>query len=598
MLSMASLAQGAPARASRPWVWDWRGAAMVWAAMAAAYLLVLASISYKPYDGDDLMRLQQVRDLLAGQSWFDVTQYRMNPPDGAAMHWSRLVDIPLAGSILLLRLFMSAAGAEYWASVLVPLAYLGAALFLSRAIMLRLGFSPGQVLAGLGLAILFPLLPPAFAPMRIDHHSPQALAAMAGALLLLHAPDRRAAMLAGLAAAAWLVISLEGLPAVALLAALYGLRYAVVGDRSLGWFLGALALAAPVLSLATRPASEFAQWCDILLPAHWAGFAAAAAIAALLPRLPGQEQPLGRLVAIGLLPLVCAPLALLLTGECAAGPFATLSPMLQIYWYDHIYEGLPVWKQGGALALPALYTALLVPAGLWAAFKAGLVRADNRLIWILYAALAFGVAVYGLFLMREMLVAQLLALPLALALAVHFVPIARNLRFLLPRVFATVGCVILVTPAGASLAGMWFDRQGPAALEASTVRSDRGAATPCDFATITRLDRGHVFTSFNSAPTVLVNTPHSVEVGGYHRNTAGLERVIRAFTGEAVDARRIVAQSGADYLVACLRDDSLAIFAHGRPDSLAARVLTDDVPRWLVPAEGFETGSLRVWRIR
>ncbi|HMA50771.1 MAG TPA: hypothetical protein VKP60_13520, partial [Magnetospirillaceae bacterium] len=47
-------------------------------------------------DTDDHMRLQQVRDWMAGQSWFDVTQYRMNPPTGMLMHWSRLLDVPLA----------------------------------------------------------------------------------------------------------------------------------------------------------------------------------------------------------------------------------------------------------------------------------------------------------------------------------------------------------------------------------------------------------------------------------------------------------------------------------------------------------------------
>ena len=48
-------------------------------------------------DTDDVMRLVQVRDLLGGQGWFDLYQHRMNPPEGTLMHWSRLVDAPLAG---------------------------------------------------------------------------------------------------------------------------------------------------------------------------------------------------------------------------------------------------------------------------------------------------------------------------------------------------------------------------------------------------------------------------------------------------------------------------------------------------------------------
>src|SRR3954470_2948132 len=47
-------------------------------------------------DTDSAMRLVQVRDLLAGQSWFDTVQHRLNTPYGLPMHWSRLVDAPLA----------------------------------------------------------------------------------------------------------------------------------------------------------------------------------------------------------------------------------------------------------------------------------------------------------------------------------------------------------------------------------------------------------------------------------------------------------------------------------------------------------------------
>ena len=54
-------------------------------------------------DTDDNMRMSQVRALLSGQDWFDLRQYKMNPPFGANIHWSRLVDLPLAGIILALR---------------------------------------------------------------------------------------------------------------------------------------------------------------------------------------------------------------------------------------------------------------------------------------------------------------------------------------------------------------------------------------------------------------------------------------------------------------------------------------------------------------
>lgn len=43
-------------------------------------------------DTDDNLRMMQVRGLLAGQGWFDLRQYRLDPPMGADIHWSRLVS--------------------------------------------------------------------------------------------------------------------------------------------------------------------------------------------------------------------------------------------------------------------------------------------------------------------------------------------------------------------------------------------------------------------------------------------------------------------------------------------------------------------------
>ena len=40
------------------------------------------------WDPDDQLRLVQLRDFLNGQGWFDNRQYRLNPPEGAPMHWS------------------------------------------------------------------------------------------------------------------------------------------------------------------------------------------------------------------------------------------------------------------------------------------------------------------------------------------------------------------------------------------------------------------------------------------------------------------------------------------------------------------------------
>src|SRR5690606_5982812 len=73
-------------------------------------------------DNDSLMRMVVVRDLIAGQDWYDSIQYRMGIEPGLSMHWSRLVDAPLA---LLFSVLGESAAAFLWPSLL-----LGAALVL------------------------------------------------------------------------------------------------------------------------------------------------------------------------------------------------------------------------------------------------------------------------------------------------------------------------------------------------------------------------------------------------------------------------------------------------------------------------------------
>ena len=71
---------------------------IIWSATVFSYL-VTSFRAGEMLSTDDAMRLVEVRDFLAGQGWFDLTQYRLSPPDGVPMHWSRLIDLPLAALI-------------------------------------------------------------------------------------------------------------------------------------------------------------------------------------------------------------------------------------------------------------------------------------------------------------------------------------------------------------------------------------------------------------------------------------------------------------------------------------------------------------------
>jgi len=82
---------------------------LIW---SVAAITLAATSGIDRVSTDDAMRLVEVRDLLAGQNWFDLTQYRLNPPGGVVSHWSRLIDLPLALLIKANELVLPTALAE------------------------------------------------------------------------------------------------------------------------------------------------------------------------------------------------------------------------------------------------------------------------------------------------------------------------------------------------------------------------------------------------------------------------------------------------------------------------------------------------------
>jgi len=184
--------------------------------LTAAVAIGLPAIRGGVFDAmstDDAMRLVQVRDWIGGQGWFDLLQYRLDPP-GASMHWSRVVDVPLAALILLLRSLIGTHGAETVTLVVWPALMLAAALVLVAAIARQM--SNGVANAQITAVVLAVLAAPAlihFRPGAIDHHNAQIVLLLA--LVLLTSQIEQSAVkaaLGGLVASLSLAIGVEMLP--------------------------------------------------------------------------------------------------------------------------------------------------------------------------------------------------------------------------------------------------------------------------------------------------------------------------------------------------------------------------------------------------
>ncbi|NBC47839.1 MAG: hypothetical protein GVY22_07595, partial [Gammaproteobacteria bacterium] len=318
-------------------------------------------------DSDDIMRLLQVQQWLDAGAWYDLTQPRLNPPDGVAMHWSRLPDLPLAAVIALSEPLLGAERAALLAALLVP-ALLGVAFFAAFVWAARpVTGRKGQVYAGLiGLVLSVPQA--AFAAGRIDHHGWQLLLATvgAGAVLRMLAvtaatagsgptsatpglfglPKRssrpeaaRLAMLAavaGPASALGLWVGAEAIPAVAFATAALAIGWLLhgrTGALALALFGLALLLASLIILLvALGPGERTAVFCDAF---SWVSVGLAAAVAlfglgaVVAERRLVDAGPPKRLVAAIFITLPLLGLLYALFPHCAGGPYAGLSSMVE-----------------------------------------------------------------------------------------------------------------------------------------------------------------------------------------------------------------------------------------------------------------------------
>src|SRR3954464_3370199 len=169
-------------------------------------------------DTDDNMRIMQVRGLIAGQGWFDLRQSRLNPPYGADIHWSRLVDLPIAGIKLALAPFIGGAEGERAAVAIAPVLPMGVAMAALAATVRRM-LGPLAFLLALAILLCAPSLKGMWSPLRIDHHGWQ-LAFLAVSVSALTDRNRaRGGLTLGLSTALSIVIGLEMLPYLALLGA-------------------------------------------------------------------------------------------------------------------------------------------------------------------------------------------------------------------------------------------------------------------------------------------------------------------------------------------------------------------------------------------
>ncbi|WP_099186426.1 hypothetical protein [Sphingobium fuliginis] len=574
---------------------------LLWALCCAVMLWLfrngLTTLEFR--DPDDAMRLQQVRDWLHGQDFWDVSQHRVNPPAGGPMHWSRIVDMPIAALILMLQPLLGPARAEIAACALVPLLLLLGGL--TGTVFLAARRAAGGVfvpMLAVALLLTTPTILVQFTPFRIDHHGWQIWMAAMALCGALDARRLRGGITAGLALAVWLQISSEALPYAALFAGAFALR--TWFDRREAARIAAYAAtlgggALLLLLLLRGPGAALARYCDSLSAAYIWPLVAFALAMPLALRLIGTTSVRRRFMATAAAGVTAAGVFLLSGGACLSGdPFRALGPVAYRLWYLQVKEGRPVWEQGllmaGIILLPA---AMGLVSTIVAAWRATEREARDR--WIVIALLLTGALAVAILVLRAMSVAHVLALPgtawLLLAIFQHIQSWSRAVA----RILVTASVAILLTPAG--LCGAWIlITSGAAEKEQPETVNCRTAAL---LAPLRALPRSTLFAPLDLGPDILVRTGHSVIGTAHHRNAAGITAVIDGFTEAPEKAfatiMRLNGGRGADYLLICNEMNEIKHYRADFPKGLAAALKRNRPPRWLQPVP--TKGPLRIYKV-
>lgn len=569
--------------------------AVIYAILIAMNLGGLARGEF--HDPDDQLRLQQVRDLLAGQSWFDIHQYRIDAAGGGvAMHWSRLVDVPIAAVMLVARPLLGAASAELAAFLIVPALTLLAILALVGWMAVRVLPRPALPFALLAVAFAAPVIVQVL-PARIDHHGWQIALALAAMAAFLDGNERRGGWITGAALAAWMAISFEGLPLSAWIVAVMGLT--ALADTNarvrLVAAMQALAVVSAGLFLATRGLADLAQHCDAIAPVHLAVFGWGA-IAITAAHRFGAHSRAALAAGLGVAALGALAIVGTLAPQCTTGSFDMLDPVVRGFWYDNVHEGKPIF--GSEWHLIAQY-ALPPSIGLWAAIRLALrSTGERRRWWVLYAFVLAGALVIGLAVARAASISgALAALPLGWQVSRWLSDLKRPANPLLRvgELLRSAGLIFLtLLPVVPVMAIETLTGVAPAAKDEQPVIIACNAAHAR--AAIAALPPGGILAPLDMGPDLLIATDRDVLATGHHRGAAAMRQTIDAFSGSPEQARAVMRAKRLRYLAICPRVQELDLYRERAPDGFAAQLKNGRVPQWLKPVPMPAAAGLKMWQ--
>lgn len=547
-------------------------------------------------DTDDNMRMSQVRALLAGQDWFDLRQYKMNPPYGANIHWSRIVDLPIAGMILALRPWIGGPDAERTAVAIAPMLPLLPLMWALALATRRLVAPAAYPLAIIALFFAGSTLGMT-TPLRIDHHGWQL---MLLAISIAGMADRRRArggVTAGLAGAVSLAIGLEMIIYIALTGVAVVLMW--VDDRNERDRLAAFA--ASISGGCALGFAAFASYanrlpvCDALSPVWLSDALLGGALLLGLAWLRVETWQRRLMLALAAA-LLLSGFHALMWPHCLSR-LEGVSPEVNRLWLSRVREARPVWANGWEIVL--LIIALPVAGMIGYALLGWHLRADRERLRALLsiAAPATAATLLLCWQTRTGPAAQMMAVPGAVAIPWLLAPRAFTSGNSVVRVLGTSAIVLLGLGGLVPMILNFVPPKPVRAADRAINRANNLCPTLWALKPVAQQPAGVVFTFVDLAPRLITVTHHSSIAGPYHRNGDQIADIMHAFRGTADEAHAIIARYHSTYVLTCPGLSQTTVFMAEAPKGFYGQLARGQVPAWLQPVTLPKDNPYRMYRV-
>lgn len=548
-------------------------------------------------DTDDNMRIAQVRAWLDGQGWYDLRQYRLNPPLGFDIHWSRLVDLPIAGLILIFRPLVGGKVAEQIAVAAAPLIPLLVTMLAAGFAARRLIHPRAYILAA-AMVLCCQIALDQFRPLRIDHHGWQ-LAFLMVTIAGLADPKRvRGGVMVGVASALSLVIGLELLPYIAVAGASIALRWIVHQEarpRMMGYAVAFGTASAIGFGLFASYANR-APLCDALTPVWLSTILVASAALMILAQLNPARREV-RLVVAAAAGAVVAGFFWFTWPQCHGRP-ENVSPELYRLWLSNVREAKPIYVQNA----DTIVANLAVPAigmigALWGIWRA---RGQEALYcWLSIVVLSLFSVGMLFWQVRAGPAAQLIGVTGAAFLGWHLIGWFARSEHMLVRVLGIVGAFLIASGIATYAAFPFLPKEKEDTPYWKKVKAaNRTCPTLPSLHPIAILPRTVIFTFADLGPRLIAVTHHDAIAGPYHRNGQAILDIHHAFDGPPEQAREIAKRHGATLLLVCPYFAESTVYKARSPNGFYARIEKGESFPWLEPMPLPAKSPYKLWRIK